>query len=194
MSSFVSVDEPHLTEGALRILEVATDLFYRDGIHAVGVDTIAAESGVTKRTLYDRFGSKDVLVATYLRQRHEDWWELFEKHIAAAGSPRALVVFDAYIEDAGWVSRGCAFVNAAAELPRDHIAYDVIREHKQAVRERLAELVAEDLPDRKDARRTAEHLFLLAEGAIVHRGLDDSPEPMNTAREIARDLLTPGDR
>lgn len=185
-----SFDEPHLTDGALRILEVANNLFYLDGIHAVGVDTLAAESGLTKRTLYDRFGSKDVLIATYLRQRHEAWWEIFEEHIAQARSPRALVVFDAYVKDAGWVSRGCAFVNAAAELPRDHIAYDVIREHKDAVRRRLTELVAEDHPDPAQARRLAEHLFLLVEGAIVHRGLEDSNEPIDTAREIARDLLT----
>ena len=131
-------DEVRLTPGARRILEVASQLFYRDGIHAVGVDTIAAESGVTKRTLYDRFGSKDALVAAYLRRRHELWWQQFEQRIAGAESPRALVVFDAYLDDASMVSRGCAFVNAAAELPRDHAAYTAIREHKQAVRDRLA--------------------------------------------------------
>lgn len=182
-------DELRLTPGARRILEVASHLFYRDGIHAVGVDTIAAESGVTKRTLYDRFGSKDALVAAYLRRRHELWWQQFEQRIAAAESPRALVVFDAYLDDATMVSRGCAFVNAAAELPRDHAAYTAIREHKQAVRDRLAELVAEDRSDPAEARRLAEHVFLLVEGAIVHRGLDDSTQPMDTARDIARDLL-----
>ncbi len=106
-----------MTPGARRILEVATRLFYRDGIHAVGVDTIAAESGVTKRTLYDRFGSKDTLVAAYLRRRHQVWWERFERRIDEADPPRALVVFDAYLDDSTMVSRGCAFVNAAAELP-----------------------------------------------------------------------------
>jgi len=116
-----------------------------------------------------------------------------ERPLPGAGDTVRYRRAQTYIEDAGWVSRGCAFVNAAAELPRDHIAYDVIREHKQAVRERLAELAAEDLAacaDRDDARRTAEHLFLLAEGAIVHRGLDDSAEPMDTARSIARELLS----
>ena len=183
-------EEPRMTPGARRILEVASRLFYRDGIHAVGVDTIAAESGVTKRTLYDRFGSKDTLVASYLRRRHQVWWEQFERRIAEAPSPRALVVFDAYLDDATMVSRGCAFVNAAAELPRDHAAYDAIREHKQAVRDRLAQLVAEDCPDTAQARRLTEHLFLLVEGAIVHRGIDDSTQPVDTAREIARGLLT----
>jgi AcrR family transcriptional regulator len=189
MASAVGQDEPRLTPGAQRILEVATRLFYRNGIHAVGVDTIAAESGVTKRTLYDRFGSKDRLVATYLRQRHEVWWEKFERRIARAASPRALVVFDAYLDDSAMVSRGCAFVNAAAELPRDHAAYAVVREHKRAVRERLAELVAEDVPDPEEAGRIAEHLFLLVEGAIVHHGLDKSWSAMGTARQIAADLL-----
>ena len=49
--------------------------------------------------------------------------------------------------------------------------------------------MAEDCPDPAEARRLAEHLFLLVEGAIVHRGLDDSTQPMDTARDIARDLL-----
>ncbi|SEH67276.1 DNA-binding transcriptional regulator, AcrR family [Mycolicibacterium rutilum] len=189
MARAVVDDEPRMTPGARRILEVATRLFYRDGIHAVGVDTIAAESGVTKRTLYDRFGSKDTLVAAYLRRRHQVWWERFERRIDEADPPRALVVFDAYLDDSTMVSRGCAFVNAAAELPRDHAAYAVIREHKQAVRERLAELVAEDVDDAAEARDIAEHLFLLAEGAIVHHGLDDSRDAMAAARRIATELL-----
>ena len=57
------------------------------------------------------------------------------------------------------------------------------------MRDRLGELVAEDRSDPAEARRLAEHVFLLVEGAIVHRGLDDSTQPMDTARDIARDLL-----
>lgn len=75
-----------LTAGARRILEVASELFYFRGIHAVGVDTIAAESGVTKRTLYDRFGSKDTLVATYLQARDQRWRQLVTDRLQSTPS------------------------------------------------------------------------------------------------------------
>ncbi|GAA3366506.1 hypothetical protein GCM10017744_073820 [Streptomyces antimycoticus] len=62
-----------LTPAARRILDTAAELFYGQGINAVGVDLIAKRSGVTKKTLYDRFGSKEALVAAYLRERDERW-------------------------------------------------------------------------------------------------------------------------
>ena len=58
--------------GAERLLEAASDLFYREGIRAVGVDTISSKAGVSKRTLYNRFGVSE-LVAEYLRRRDERW-------------------------------------------------------------------------------------------------------------------------
>ncbi|MGK9461722.1 MULTISPECIES: TetR/AcrR family transcriptional regulator [unclassified Streptomyces] len=72
------------------MLTVASALFYEHGVHPVGVDRIAAESGVTKRTLYNNFGPKDILVATYLWNRHVQWWRDFEERLAAAEPPRAL--------------------------------------------------------------------------------------------------------
>lgn len=177
-----------LTPGAQRILKVASELFYDHGIHAVGVDRIAAESGVTKRTLYNNFGSKDALVAAYLRNRHERWWARLEERIAAAGSPRALVFFDVYTEDALVVRRGCAFLNAAAELSSDHPAHAIIRLHKRAVEERLGELIRADLPAAADPERLARHLFLLAEGAFAHHGVSGEPL-LSEAREIAAGLL-----
>ncbi|UFU05377.1 TetR/AcrR family transcriptional regulator [Ruania halotolerans] len=180
---------PRLTPGAARILEVASDLFYARGIHAVGVDTIAAESGVTKRTLYDRFGSKEALVAAYLQRRHARWWERFEQRIEAARPPRALAVFDAYERDAPSVQRGCAFLNAAGELPEDHPGYEVIREHKRAVRRRIGELIEADRPEAGDPEQLADHVFLLAEGAVAQRGIDGSAQQLRTARAAAADLL-----
>src|ERR671916_3484217 len=59
--------------GAERLLDAASELFYREGIGAVGVDTVSERAGVSKRTLYNRFGGKDALVAEYLRRRDEGW-------------------------------------------------------------------------------------------------------------------------
>ncbi|WP_019855737.1 TetR/AcrR family transcriptional regulator [Actinopolyspora mortivallis] len=177
-----------LTRGAQRILEVASKLFYEYGIHAVGVDTIAAESGVTKRTLYNNFGSKDALITRYLKNRHLVWWQNLEERLDIAEPPRALAFFDIYAEDARTITRGCAFHNAAAELPTDHPAYAVIRYHKRAVEERFVELIAEEQPATKDPKRLGRHLFLLLEGAFTHHGIHDRGL-LAEAREIARELL-----
>ncbi|MFC7343075.1 TetR/AcrR family transcriptional regulator [Saccharopolyspora griseoalba] len=182
-------DIHELTPRSRRILEVASELFYDRGIHAVGVDTIAAESGVTKRTLYNNFGSKHALVAAYLKNRHGEWWQALEERLAAAEPPRALTLFDVYAEDARTITRGCAFLNAAAELSAEHPAYAIIRNHKQAVEDRLRELIAEDRPAADDPQRLARHLFLLLEGAFAHHGIHGKGL-LAEAREIARDLLS----
>jgi AcrR family transcriptional regulator len=78
----VTAAEPAESDGDLghedddvptRILAAAARCFYRDGIWATGVDALAAEAGVSKRTLYNYFGSKDIVIAAYLRQREEHW-------------------------------------------------------------------------------------------------------------------------
>ncbi|MFS0866585.1 TetR/AcrR family transcriptional regulator [Microbacterium sp. 179-B 1A2 NHS] len=179
---------PILTPGARRVLDAATTLFYTHGIAAVGVETIAATAGVTKRTLYDRFGSKEALVCAYLRRRDEEWTARWEERIATAPEPRALTVFDAYAEDAEPSGRGCAFVNAASELADEHPGKAVIREHKAAVRARIEQLVTIDAA-RADAVAVAHHIFLLAEGAIAQQGVDGDAGHLRRARRLAAELL-----
>ncbi|KID28509.1 transcriptional regulator, TetR family [Prauserella sp. Am3] len=182
-------DPTRLTPGARRILEVASHLFYEQGIHAVGVDTIAAQSQVTKPILYKNFGNKDGLVTAYLRHRHDTWWAALEAAIAATDAPRALAFFDVYAEDAKTITRGCAYLNAAAELSEDHPAYPVIRHHKHAVCSRLADLITEDLPHVAQPKLLADHLFLLLEGAFAHHriyGADLLIEARATAETLLR--------
>lgn len=179
--------EVKLTAGARKILTAASELFYERGITAVGVDTIAAQSGVTKRTLYDRFGSKDALIVAYLQRRHEQWWARWDERVADAPLPRVLTAFDSYAEDARPSGRGCAFLNAAADLPAAHLGFAVIRDHKRRVRDRLQALITED--GGREPAETAEHLFLLLEGAISHQGIDASGERLATARRFAIELL-----
>ena len=187
----ISAPEPTpLTPGATKVLDAATRLFYTRGIASVGVDTIAAASGVTKRTLYDRFGSKDALVVAYLQRRDTAWWERWEERIAAASALRALTVFDTYAEDADPSGQGCAFLNAAAELPPGHPGWEVIRSHKTRVAGRLRELVAADLG--RPAPDVAEHVFLLVEGAIAHQRLDGDSHRLGRAQELAAALMAAG--
>lgn len=186
-------DPERLTPGARRILEVASELFYRRGIHAVGVDTIAAESGVTKRTLYDRFGSKDELVAAYLRARDRRWRELVRDALAAETDPvrRALAPFE--VLD-GWLapgSRGCAFVNAHAELPDPaHPGREVVAAEKRWLREQFRTALAEAGAADPDA--LALQLLLLHEGALVAFSAADEPGAARAAREAAASLVTGG--
>lgn len=180
-----------LTPGARRILDVASVLFYEHGIHAVGVDTIAAESGVTKRTLYDRFGSKDELVADYLRARDERWRARVLAAVEAETDPvrRALAPFAA-LED--WVAegagRGCAFVNAFAELDRpDHPGRHVVDDSKRWLRA----LFAAELEGAgaADAPGLALQLLVLHEGALVTHAVAAEPTALRAAGEAARLLV-----
>lgn len=181
-------DTPQVTPGAQRIIDAAERVFYRHGLHGVGVEAVAAEAGVTKRTLYDRFGSKDAVIVAYLRQRDRRWQERFEERLTAAPAPRLDALFDAYLEDVPDPSRGCAFLNAAAELPRDHPAMEVVRAHKATVRHWAMTLAAEAAPH-LDAELLGPQIVLLLEGAIVTHGIDPAGNWMGAARTAAHTLL-----
>ncbi|MBC9226529.1 hypothetical protein GL325_09365 [Aeromicrobium sp. 636] len=114
-----------------------------------------------------------------------------EERLSTAPDPRALAAFDAYVDDAVSTDGGCAFLNAAGELPSDHPAQDVVRAHKRAVRRLLADFVAQDCPDLVDTAAVSDEVFLLLEGAIAHRGIDDGDALMARARERAERLLGP---
>lgn len=182
-----------MTPAGHRVLAAASELFYARGIHAVGVDLIAEVAGTTKKTLYDRFGSKDLLVAAYLRDRCDRWRRFVEDHLAAhhpdPGPERVLGPLDALAEWHREQTRGCAFVNAYAELDTaDHPAKIVVRQEKEWVRALYVELAAEaGIPD-PDALGSA--LRLLHEGAIVAIAAGDDPAAMTHARAAARTLIT----
>ncbi|MFE9293277.1 TetR/AcrR family transcriptional regulator [Streptomyces niveus] len=188
-----------MTPGARRALDAASRLFYEHGIHAVGVDRIAAEAGVTKKTLYDRFGSKEQIVVEYLTGRDERWRAFLDERLAAAPPAPAehvLAVFDAsraWAEANG--ARGCSMINAHAEIddPR-HPAYAVITDQKAWMLELFTSLAREVLtPGEATASETADRLartlMLLHEGALVTHGLGVFPDAFGLARDQARAVL-----
>jgi AcrR family transcriptional regulator len=180
-----------LTPAGHRVLVSASEQFYRRGITAVGVAAIADVAGVTKKTLYDCFGSKSELIVAYLRQRDASWWAYLEELLLNAEPPRALVLYDAYLSQPGLDhSRGCGFINGAAELPRNHPGFEVIRAHKRAVRDKLTELVQSDQATATNTTELAEHLFLILEGAVAQVGIEGDTEPLRHARKIAESLLS----
>jgi AcrR family transcriptional regulator len=183
----------HGTPAGRRILDAASDLFYTRGIGVVGVELIADTAGVTKKTLYDRFGSKARLVETYLRARDERWREFLTSYVEArGGSPRdrVLAVFDGLGE---WMrnqsnGRGCGFVNASAELTDPHHpGLRAIAEQKQWVREYLEHLVRGASLSEPDL--VTRQLILLFEGACVANGLGLDDDAAAIARAAAERLI-----
>ncbi|UYM05041.1 TetR/AcrR family transcriptional regulator [Solicola gregarius] len=180
-----------LTPAGERILASASKLFYEHGINAVGVDRIADEAGTTKKTLYDRFGSKEGLTLAYLRRRYDTWRAFLADYLDAhpdAGHERVLAVFDA-IE--AWMranTRGCGFINAYAELAgTGHSGLDVVLEEKAGIRALYVGLVGElgvDAPDRLGGQ-----LALLHEGAIIATTAGNDPGAIALARETAEELV-----
>jgi AcrR family transcriptional regulator len=180
-----------LTPGAQRILDVASKLFYRQGLHAVGVDTIAAESGVTKRTLYNRFGSKDGLIAAYLQARNHRWRESITSRLNADHADpvqRALVPFDVLPEWLALHTRGCSFINAFAELPEpDHPGHQVIIAEKKWLHALFRELLAK--AGARDPDVLAVQLLSLHEGAIVCYAIVHETNAPKSARAAAEALI-----
>ena len=179
-----------------RILDAAARRFYADGVAATGIDTITAEAGVAKMSLYNNFGSKADLVRAYLQARHEEWLGLYRRRLAEAHGPReaVLAVFDAYADHAQLAYehgfRGCGLLNAAAELPTGHEGRAVVRRHKEEVEDILSAHLRELLPGQEErVRATAEHLAFLLEGAIVRAGLEGDSTRMEHARGLAARLL-----
>src|ERR1700733_3469321 len=125
-----------------RIFETACDLFYRHGIHGVGVDAIAAEAGSNKMSFYRSFASKDALVAEYLREQEREYWTWWDGVVGRyPDDPRRQIeaLFEAQLEIAMSNScRGCALGNAAAEISDDQDELSqLVRAYKVRVRGRL---------------------------------------------------------
>jgi AcrR family transcriptional regulator len=153
-----------------RILATAGALFARDGVRAVGIDTIIAESGVAKMSLYRNFASKDELIASWLDERDRAFWARWNQATAAhPGAPRAqleaiLDTVAARVADPDWP--GCPFLNTQAAFPgADLRAIAVIAAHKRSVHARLCELA--ESAGAAAPVLLADQLQMLIDGAYV---------------------------
>ena len=167
-----------------RILETADRLFYGQGIRAVGVDTIAAEIGISKRTLYNYFPSKDELIVAYLSRRLQP--------AAPSNLPPVQQILGNFerLERtfASGVFRGCPFVNAVAELKEPaHAANKIALAFKEQRRTWFRDLLIQ--LDVDDPDTLALQLQLLVDGAIAAALVRGDPTMANAAREAARVLL-----
>src|SRR5216683_5574783 len=167
-----------------RILQTADRLFYLQGIRAIGVDTIAAEIGISKRTLYNHFPSKDTLISAYLMRR-------FVKARPSDKLPvdQILGTFDSLERRfSARDFRGCPFVNAVAELgPQDKAVKKIAVAFKESRRLWFRDLLKE--LGAADAEGLATQLTLLVDGAIAQDLVRDDPAMARVAKQAARVLL-----
>jgi AcrR family transcriptional regulator len=172
-----------------RILDAAADLFYREGVRGVGVDRIAAESGVAKMTLYYHFKSKDELVVAWLRRRDEEWMSWLEAAVGQRDGNQLLAVFDVlgdWFEQPDF--RGCAFINSHAELGSSSpAAAEIVASHKHALAEYLERLARSQGAAEPEA--LARELLLLVDGAIVTASIQRDPRVADDAREAAARVI-----
>lgn len=168
-----------------RLLEVASRLFYSEGIHAVGIDRVIAEAGVAKATLYAHFASKGELVAAYLSDQSR-WWSAAVKARVGQSEPgsigAALAPFTVLGERAASPSyRGCPFINAAAEFPGPGPVAEQVSAHRRRVRATFGELTGVTGED--DA--VIEVIMALYDGAMSGAYLDHNPEVVGrVSREV----------
>lgn len=176
-----------------KLFQTAARLFYQHGYRAIGVDTIAAESGIGKMTLYRHFPSKDELIVAFLRHRNEAFWCYFEQctNDAPTAQAKLLAFFEAlqqYVISPACY--GCPFINVASEYPEvGYAGHQVALEHKQSVRDRFMHLAKEAGARQPEALANA--LLLLMDGAyMAARMYGASPSnPAATVAEAARQVI-----
>jgi AcrR family transcriptional regulator len=177
---------------AERIRDSARDLFYREGIRAIGVDEIVNHAGATKPSLYRSFGSKDELAAAYLEDYDAGFWARFEAGAAThPDDPRAQLV--EYLQGlaqratrAGY--RGCGLTNAAVEYPDPgHPARKVAEANKQALSKRLVQMAAR--MGARDPQELGDGLLLLIEGTFASGQLFGKGGPARSLVAVAERLI-----
>lgn len=162
------------SEARERLLRTASELFYREGIHSVGVDRIIGEAGVTRATFYRHFPSKEDLVEAYLGVEDANIRGAFAAAEASGAEPKQLVglVIEGLADDvARHHTRGCPFINAAAEYPdADSAVRKAVAEHREWFRSELESVLT--AAEVTDAAGAAGQLVLLRDAAMVGGYLD----------------------
>src|SRR5262245_42764599 len=179
-------------EARERILAAVNELFYRDGVRAVGVDAVIEHAGVNKMSLYRNFASKDDLIAAYLEDRNRQywsWWDGVMKRHAGTARRQLVGLFEelqARVSRKGY--RGCAFINIASELSDvSHPARRVVVDNKRELKRRLrglAEAAGARTPD-----ALADSLMLLMEGACAGSQTCGSEGPVTALARTAQVLI-----
>lgn len=174
-----------------RLLDAATTLFYGDGIHTVGVDRIIEAAGVTRATMYKQFDGKEGLVLAYLAGEDAQLRDFFAQASTASDDP--LVLLDLTIAGIEQDirerhTRGCPFINAAAEYPDQGPVRELIADHREWFRSTLRALA--DAAGLADAEDVAASLVLLRDAALVGGYLDGEDRVAPAFARTARGVIS----
>ena len=174
------------------LVRKALDTFYRKGFHATGMDLLAAETGISKTTVFKHFRSKEELILAVLRLRDEQFRSWLFRRMKEAGAPRAQLsaMFDALAE---WFAspefRSCILIKAASAYPdHSHPIHAQAAEHKRLLFLELERIAA--AAGAEDPAGLARKLLLLKEGAIVTAHLGHEVDPAGDAKSAAQLLLS----
>jgi len=174
-----------------RIAELAAGLFHEHGIGATGVEALSKAAGISKRTLYERFGNKDGLIAAAFTALDDPVFERFTKPAECAPTPRAQIeLLFAGLEAAIGTPefRGCPFTNACSELADpDHPAHAVVRQHKDRFRRWFLTRARE--AGAADPALLARQLVIVQEGIQSEALIQRSTKPARDGRRLVSALL-----
>lgn len=190
---YTSVNRSVYTAGmttAEHIVASSLELFYRHGFHASGVDLLSQEAGVTKKTLYRHYPSKDALIDAALALRHRQFMARIRASVDAAPVDQRPLAYIDFI--ASWVKEedfyGCAFINATAEYAQaDTPPHQQADAHKQEIRSYLVDMCA--AAGAQHAESVALPLFLIGEGLIVASQVQGHDEALTEAAHSAASAL-----
>ncbi len=174
-----------------RLLAAASELFYEEGVHTVGVDRVVERAGVAKATLYTIFGSKDGLIRAYLQARHDRTRERMTQELAArfrAPRERLIGVFEVQglsFTEPGF--RGCAFVSANAESPPGSSIEEATEDYRTWVRSLFLDLARQ--AGAANPEHLARQLVLLYDGAGISAWMDHDASTAQAAQTIAAALV-----
>src|SRR5262245_51054280 len=175
-----------------RILQAVDELFYRDGVRAVGVDSVIAYAGVNKMSLYRNFASKDELIAAYIEGKNREFWARWDSIMHRHGPDpyRQLIGLfqELQVRTSNKDYRGCPFVNIAAELSDvDHPARRLVARNKRELKRRLTELT--EAAGAKAPAALADSLMLLMEGAYAGSQTCGSDGPTTALASTAQIVI-----
>ncbi|WP_084622242.1 TetR/AcrR family transcriptional regulator [Demequina oxidasica] len=170
-----------------RLVATATKLFYANGINATGIDTVIAESGATKGSMYHHFHNKDGLVAAYLRGEANGWHEAATGVDDSSKSPveRVALMFTIPATAIATDSfHGCPFTNAMVERPADPAIAEIVGDYRRVMAEHVADLIGAKTTDTVVAQ-----VVVLYDGGVTGAKQTRSAAPVATASAMAQNVV-----